>query len=192
MTDADSYDNILATQVWPSARECASVLVKNIQSKWNVAEVGCGPGYPALTAAAMGCRTYATDISPFALELVEAAANIQNFNTLQTRYFDVTNTKDYHWLDEMDLVLISDIFESNAIAKATAEFVYQLLSQGKQQTRIWIFAQQDRAQREVFRQEIRLLTNDPSLDWERPESGIMPTETRIFLYDVDECLVKYR
>ena len=187
------FDNILATQVWPSARECASVLENSVERTWVVVEVGCGPGYPSLTAASLGCRTVATDISSFALDLVRKAAEEQGFgDRIHTRRFDLTNRADYGWFDDVDLVLISDVFESNAVARATAEFTHCLQKTSK--TRVWVFAQQDRAQREVFLQELKNLGEGSLKDlrWERPRDATIPSEAQVYLYDVDECLVRYQ
>lgn len=145
--DLQSEDNFLATQVWPSARVAAMAILEHADPTWQVMELGCGPGLPSLSAAAKGCRVVATDLDTLALELVEAAANEQGLE-VETQQFDlVRNTLDKSLLQRLDLVVSSDVFESEAVAKGAARVTQQCLEEG---LRVWVFAQSDRAQREFY------------------------------------------
>ena len=164
--------NFLATQVWPSARVSSLALERHGGKDWTVCEFGCGPGLPSLTAATLGCQVYATDLDEFALDLVQAAAQSQQLGPhhVQTRRVDLIQgfeTKDKDWIQEIDLFLFSDVFENGHVAQGAARITQQILETSK--AKVWVFAQSDRAQREVFLQELQQ-TIDPKLSWEPIDS----------------------
>ena len=207
---------------------------------FTICELGCGPGLPSLTAAAVvaaateasdlttNIRVIATDVDDFALELVQAAAKEQGLDRIVTTHrFDLvhhddrrendnthtTTTKQHDtntasaaavgWLDEVDLFVMSDVFESTTVAKGAAKFTHRILTDGKQR-RIWVFAQTDRVQREVYVQELQMLfaaaattatatldtTATATLQWLPVESYDIEND-RLWLCDVDETLVNY-
>jgi len=192
--------NFLATQVWPSARSAALALERHLsllpETTASVCEFGCGPGLPSLTAAALGAPlTYATDLDPFALELVKKAAKQQGFsNRIETKVFDLVNS----YTDEIpfaDLYLFSDVFECNRVAEGAARVAVECLERRGGTGTVWVFAQSDRAQREIFLNELQRLLQDPSLYWQSsprgdPE-GAVQSNNRLWLCDIDEMRVTY-
>ena len=144
-------------------------------------ELGCGPGLPSLTAAAAGVgKVIATDLEPLALELVCSAALDQNLvNVVETRLIDLCGDE----LPPADLYVLSDVFESGSVAKGAARLLHATNSL------VWVFCQSDRAQREIFRNEMRALLGDNDLDW-IPMQSFDPSK-RVCLFDVDESGVSY-
>lgn len=185
VADLPTHVNFLATQVWPSARMAAIALQKHLDQKWRVCEFGCGPGLPSLTSAKLGAlQTIATDLDSFSLELVQAAAREQHLDSLQTRQFDLT------WANEplpmADLYILSDVFESSAVARGAALHTIRALDAG---ARVWVFAQSDRAQREAYIDALRQSYN-PTLTWSS-FSDYPSDEQRLWLCEVDETIVPY-
>ncbi|KAL9185250.1 hypothetical protein ACHAXT_003027 [Thalassiosira profunda] len=161
--------NFLATQVWPSSRIASAVIERHADPSWAVCELGCGPGLPSLTAAKCGARrVIATDVDEVALEMVRAAAIGQGFmkendcksnandvddRPFVTKQFDLMSPEDR--LPEADLYILSDVFESASVAEGAAWHVQSLLSANRRRakedmSRVWVFAQSDRAQRDAF------------------------------------------
>ena len=182
--------NFLATQVWPSARVASLALERHACKDWTVCEFGCGPGLPSLTAATLGCQVYATDLDEFALDLVQAAAQSQQLLPhVQTRRVDLIQgfeTKDKDWMQDIDLFMFSDVFENGHVAQGAARITQQILETSK--AKVWVFAQSDRAQREVFLQELQQTIN-PKLSWEPIDS--YNAEDQLWLCDLDETTVSY-
>ena len=187
--------NFLASQVWPSSRFAATSVQKFIRSLpiHAVCELGCGPGLPSITIASMNkqgatshqneIRVICTDIDPFALELVSRAASEQEVSSMiQTQIFDLVSKEA---LPEADLYLMSDVFETKSVALGSAYHVSKALMSDKF---VWVFAQSDRIQREVFLEELSRLMNK-SLRWSRkfPIEG----NEKLWLCDVDELDVTY-
>ncbi len=142
-------------------------------------ELGCGPGLPSLTAAAAGVgKVIATDLEPLALELVSAAAYDQDL-IMETRLIDLCGDE----IPEADLYVLADVFESRSVAKGAARLLHATTSS------VWVFCQSDRAQRDIFRDELRSLLGDNDLDW-IPMRHFDPS-MRICLFDVDEGEVWY-
>jgi hypothetical protein len=180
--------NFLATQVWPSARTAAICLERYLDPVWTVCEFGCGPGLPSLTAAFAGAKkVYATDLDTFALGLVTKAAQDQNLSErVEALPFDLINGE----LDDVpkaDLYVFSDVFESATVAKGAARISERVLQQGSS---IWVFAQSDRAQREVYLQEMKIILQDSSLTWQ-PTGESSPEHGKLWLCDIDETTVNY-
>jgi predicted nicotinamide N-methyase len=144
-------------------------------------ELGCGPGLPSLTAAAAGVgKVIATDLEPLALELVSSAALDQNLvNVVETRLIDLCGDE----LPQADLYVLSDVFESGSVAKGAARLLHATNSP------VWVFCQSDRAQREIFRNEMRALLGDNDLDWISMQN--FDPSKRVCLFDVDESEVSY-
>jgi SAM-dependent methyltransferase len=182
--------NFLATQVWPSARVASLALERHVNKDWTVCEFGCGPGLPSLTAAILGCKVYATDIDEFALDLVQAAAQSQqHMHAVQTRRVDLIQgfeTKDKDWIQDIDLFLFSDVFENGQVAQGAARITQHILQTSK--AKVWVFAQSDRAQREVYLQELQQTIN-PKLSWEPIDS--YNERDQLWLCDLDETTVSY-
>lgn len=183
--------NFLATQVWPSARTVAHCLHQRsiLQPQWTVCELGCGPGLPSLTAARKCRRVIATDLDPFALKLVQTAAAEQGLPNVQTQPFDLVDHTTSS-LPSADLYVLSDVFESSSVAHGAARVVLQALQQ-QQPCRVWVFAQSDRAQREVFLQDLQKHLSDKQLGWQNPRDGPFKDDESLWLCDVDETTVFY-
>ena len=217
--------NFLATQVWPSSRVAARALVEHAavnESIHVVCELGCGPGLPSLALAAayastlrvkeegsgMPTHVIATDIDPLALQLVEASAKEQNlrwhYPVLSTQIFDLTSEEK---LPDADLYVLSDVFETNYIALGAAKHTVRALLNGKH---VWVFAQSDRAQRDIYREEVLRLISE-QLEYQNDDKtdfalGLISTQRhelhwmqafpksiteRLWLCDVDELSVSY-
>ena len=104
-----------------------------------------------------------------------------------------------------DLYLLADVFESSHVARGAAQLTSQLLLDDRRRPpcQVWVFAQSDRAQRDVYLDEMRRLLQDEALSWSPVETG-PPTfaprsdaltgnspSSRLWLCDVDEMQVKY-
>jgi Lysine methyltransferase len=173
--------NFLATQVWPSARFAARVIEQYLSQHLLVdmagtnpiilCEFGCGPGLPSLTAATLyhNCHVIATDIDVLALELVRQAAMAQNVSDrVTTQLFDLTNTCTNR-IPVADIYIFSDVFESSLVAKGAANITLRILKEFTNST-IWVLAQSDRAQREIYIKELQQQLQDPTLTWSQHDS----------------------
>lgn len=240
MLDVPTNSNVLATQVWPSARVAARTLEECIlandskllcamadeggetegtNNKFTICELGCGPGLPSLTAAAAAAstqntkidfRVIATDLDEFALDLVTAAAKEQGLDHIvSTRPLDLiqAGSADWGreeknaWMNDVDLFVMSDVFESNAVAVGAARLTQRVISwmendddrakeSSRKRKRMWVFAQTDRTQREVYLRELQGdNSSTSSLNWKPPESYDL--EDHLWLCDLDETLVDY-
>jgi predicted nicotinamide N-methyase len=181
--------NFLASQVWPSARVAAQALQIHMRPHLRVCELGCGPGLPSLTAAQLGApRVVATDLDPFALQLVEAASQAQGWqDRVVTQPLDLMSANQ-DAIPPADLYLFSDVFESARVARGAAE-VSRLVLEQSDEAKIWVFAQSDRACREDYLREMRTILKDPSLNWIPLEE--YDDNQRLFLCDLDETKVSY-
>ncbi len=203
ITNFPANRNFLATQVWPAARVAAraletygmiSISSSPPYSNITVCELGCGPGLPSLTAAASwNCNVIATDIDDLALDLVMAAAKEQGMDSiLSTRPYDLIQAKwEGDWMDSVDLFVMSDVFETDAIARGAARLTQQIFERSNSK-KLWVFAQSDRAQREVYRKELkRLYPDDPLIrrGWLGIDFHIH--EEWLWLCDLDETTVNY-
>jgi hypothetical protein len=244
MLDVPINSNVLATQVWPSARVAARTLEERIfakdskllcalsdergetegTNKFTICELGCGPGLPSLTVAAafastqntkIDFRVIATDLDEFALDLVTAAAKEQGLDHIvSTRPLDLIQAggeewareEKNAWMEDVDMFVMSDVFESNAVAVGAARLTQRVLSwtenhlpekdydrtreSCRKRKRMWVFAQTDRTQREVYLRELQDDNLSPSsLKWKPPESYDL--EEHLWLCDLDETLVDY-
>lgn len=194
---AQIRSNFLATQVWPSARTAAQAVIKylDIPKCQSLIEFGCGPGLPSLTAAKLGVAIVrATDIDDFALKLVNQAAQEQNISDrIKTSQFDLVRGSLQYNLPHADIYLLSDVFESGDVARGAARVCSEALLQPE--SRLWVFAQSDRAQREVFLEELKALlpkktASVATLRW-RPFAQGPETASNIWLCDIDETSVVY-
>lgn len=195
--DMDKKDNFLASQVWPSSRVAAGAINDLSDRNWKVCELGCGPGMPSIVAATMAGRSLvvATDLDEFALELVQAAANDQGLENLITEQVNLTldpeETIREHesWFHDIDLFVMSDVFESAQVAEGAAALTKSILKNDKNDSlaRVWVFAQCDRAQREVYLESMKEVC--PDIDWCALEN--YDEQQRLWLFDLDETKVKY-
>lgn len=210
--------NFLSTQLWPSARTAALWIHRHVDVSAfpTICEFGCGPGLPSLTAAAAAAaaqrrrggdgdlqRVVATDLDSFALQLVSEAARQQGLDhVVETMVFDLvgnnSNSNNFR-LPKADLYILSDVFESATVARGAAHVVHQALVGQEGSAHVWVFAQSDRVQREVFLQEIQSLLPNEKLQWVNPHDG-PPSQARdsdrgvgerLWLCDIDETTVFY-
>ena len=175
------------------------------------------PSLTAATLGA--ARVIATDVDEVALEMVRMAALEQGFcregardgegERLVTQKFDLTLKEES--LPRADLYILSDVFESSRVAEGAAWHVKSLLGSGNNQldreynrkandnnavvdaatstSRVWVFAQSDRAQRDSFLKSIREIHGYHDLDWttnHNPEK-----DARLWLFDLNEMGVQY-
>lgn len=180
--------NFLATQVWPAARQAAQYVQRHAHPDWTVCEWGCGPGLPSLAAAQAGCRVVATDVDPFALSLVQQAAQQQGLSHVSTQLLDLTDPDAV--LPPADLYILSDVFESAAVARDAARLTVQALQRG----RVWVFCQSDRAQRDAYVDELRRLSSNNDHEQEQWVDASKPPcleKGTLWLCNVDETKVSY-
>jgi hypothetical protein len=194
----DSSCNFLATQVWPSARLASFEVMKYVAADWKICEFGCGPGLPSLIAASQGCSVLATDLDEFALDLVRTAAEEQGLD-VQTLRFDLIADscddekraiKSIHERlgDTIDLIIFSDVFESTDVARGAAILTKHFLNQG---SRVWAFAQSDRAQRVAFVEKLNeLFSLEGGETLSFTDAPYNPKEA-LWLCDLDETKVIY-
>jgi hypothetical protein len=198
-----SKDNFLATQVWPSARVAAAALKHHSHSSWSVCELGCGPGLPSIVAASMAGRplVVATDLDEFALKIVKSAGVDQNLDNLTTQKIDITQEpeeiicQNQSWFNKIDLFVMADVFEDAEVAKGAAALTKYILNgktsdaNGSRNPRVWVFAQSDRAQREVYLKSLHEIY--PATQWESLEFNVNHGSNRLWLVDLDEIEVNY-
>jgi hypothetical protein len=173
--------------------------------------LGCGPGLPSITAASLGCNVIATDVDTMALQMVELAAVEQGFvkeGRFSTRIFDLTRIGDdgKEELPMADLYVMSDVFESGAVAKGAAWHVWRLLEDDNagyddtddssssiriNNSRVWVFAQSDRAQRDIFLKSLKEYDSKlfANLDWNAHHEPDL--DARLWLFDLNEMDVQY-
>jgi len=186
--------NFLASQVWPSARVAASALEAHMDPSWTVCEFGCGPALPSLVAARSGAKkVYATDLDSFALQLVDHASRVQNLEGIvRTKLIDITKPPNFGESDNSiptaDLYIFSDVFESPDVARGAAEASCAILQQ-VEHSRIWVFAQSDRASREEYLKAMKGFLDDSQLAWAPLEQ--YDSRRRLCLFDLDETMVSY-
>jgi predicted nicotinamide N-methyase len=145
--------------------------------------MGCGPALPSITAAKLGAsRVLATDIDAFALDLVKEAVVAQKLENTETRQFDLTSAEAF---PSADLYILSDVFESGAVARGAAQLTHKTLANG---ARVWVFAQTDRAQREEYLKELNRIRGS-SLSWKAFDD--FEHSQALWLCDVDETRVSY-
>jgi len=163
-----------------------------VDTSWTVCELGCGPALPSLVLAGLGLPlVIATDLDELALDMVTKAAQEQGFDNLKTKCVDLTGNTDV--LDQInaDLYVMSDVFENGHVAKGAARMTMKALISG---SRVWIFAQSDRAQREIFREELKNLGADKygTIGWLMNESdNVELCSDQLLLFDLDEVTVNY-
>ncbi|KAL3927094.1 MAG: hypothetical protein SGBAC_013219, partial [Bacillariaceae sp.] len=209
-----SKDNFLATQVWPSARVAAQALLQydpssqmSSSKQWKLCEFGCGPGLPSLAAAHTHhySQVVATDVDEFCLELVGAAAKDQGLeHTVQTQVLDLTKdpkhvlegnvdaqSASYSWMKDIDMFIMADIFENAQVAQGAARWTMFLLNNPRHRPRIWVFAQSDRAQREIYLKTLREIYGKEAenLKWLPLEE--CDEKDPLWLVDLDETEVEY-
>jgi predicted nicotinamide N-methyase len=195
--------NFLATQVWPSARTASFLLERNADAirDWKVCELGCGPALPSLVMADLGLpQVIATDLDQVALDMVQEAAREQAFENLITKCVDLTGEEQEDGysaaiIEEIgaDLYIMSDVFENASVARGAAGITMKALQSG---AKVWTFAQSDRAQREIFLQELKELGADEYVDvmeWRNSDDFKVEQFCNhpLMLFDLDEITVNY-
>jgi predicted nicotinamide N-methyase len=137
-------------------------------------------------------RVIATDVDRFALQLVEAAAAAQDL-VVQTALFYLVSSSHVD-LPLADLYVLSDVFEWAAVSRGAAAVTRTALEQG---LHVWVFAQSDRAQREVYLEELQGTTGSSDdntsvqLTWSSLQDGHPTDGSRLWLCNVDETTVFY-
>ena len=189
--------NFLASQVWPSARTASFQCEEHVNVQWTVCELGCGPALPSLVMASMGVNAViATDICDFGLQMAEKAAQDQGLTNFSTRKFDLIKD-DFSALSHVgaDLFVMSDVFETDKVARGAAKFTIKALESG---SKVWVFAQSDRSQREVYKEELLKLGENKielsNLEWkvlEETEEFLAMDHDSLWLCDIDEVRVDY-
>lgn len=187
-----SQANFLATQVWPSARVAALQIETYASHIKSLCELGCGPGLPSITAANVGIPdVWATDVDALALSLVRFAVKQQGVSHIvKTKNLDLLSAEKTD-LPDAELYILSDVFESAAVARGAARICDELI---REQKMVWVFAQSDRVQREVFLEEMKQRFQDNAMRWSPVDKGPIPaseSQPQLWLADIDETRVNY-
>ena len=128
-----------------------------------------------------------------------------------TMKFDLTS-----WdrpLPKADLYILSDVFESSSVAQGAAWHVQNVLSDNRRMmmrgvngdednskndiSRVWVFAQSDRAQRDFFLDNMREWYKQHNVDDERQQlvgwtmDHTPNRDDELWLFDLDETTVDY-
>jgi len=91
-------------------------------------DVGCGVGLSAIVASKLGAgRVIASDISPIALELVQASAVENGIDNMEFVQFDITSDEP---LPEADVVLLGDVLYNKPLGRAVARRVKEASDRG--------------------------------------------------------------
>lgn len=189
--------NFLAFQVWPSARTASFFLERHIDAikQWKVCELGCGPALPSLVMARLGVpHVIATDLDELALQMVSKAAEDQELDNLTTKCVDLTGDTAVIKDVNADLYIMSDVFENTPVAKGAARMTMAALESG---SKVWAFAQSDRAQRDIFLNELKDLGAEDYtnlMQWEKCEDYLTQQQLcdrSLILFDLDEITVDY-
>ena len=123
-------------------------------------------------------------------------------------------TSQEHPLPHADLYILSDVFESSAVAEGAAWHVQSVLSNNKKRarngegsdnekkiradiSRVWVFAQSDRAQRDSFLGKMREWYENHGeqeqqqllVGWTMDHAPDQDSE--LWLFDLDETMVEY-
>ena len=125
--------------------------------------------------------------------MVRLAAEKQGYvnGRFDTLKFDLMGEAS---LPKADLYVLSDVFESAAVAEGAAGHILSVLdsnfdSKGDVLSRVWVFAQSDRAQREVFLTSLQKLDRYRDLGWTTNHDP--PSDAIIWLFDLNEINVQY-
>ena len=116
---------------WPASVPLARLLARSqsgLEGK-RVIELGCGTGVCALASARAGAtEVLATDIDEVALAMTAAAAAAQNLSAVRTLVFDAESWETP--LPSADVLILSDLFVTNRLARAHGCRVAEALSRG--------------------------------------------------------------
>ena len=122
----------LSSCFWPAATSLAHLISRSAAEDGagsSYLELGCGTGLCSLTAAASGAPSVlATDVSATSLEYTAAAAAAQGLTSLTTSTFDATDLTSP--LPRADVLVLSDVFVTDALARAFAARVAEALALG--------------------------------------------------------------
>jgi predicted nicotinamide N-methyase len=117
----------LSSCFWPAATPLARLVAAlATPGEERYLELGCGTGLISLTVAKAGAsHVLATDVSHTALAFTMAAAHDQDLD-VETRFFDVLSEAP---LPCADVLILSDLFVTDELARAYAKRVTEALGQ---------------------------------------------------------------
>ncbi len=136
----------------------------------------------------------ATDLDELALQMVSKAAEDQELDNLTTKCVDLTGDTAVIKDVNADLYIMSDVFENTPVAKGAARMTMAALESG---SKVWAFAQSDRAQRDIFLNELKDLGAEDYtnlMQWEKCEDYLTQQQLcdrSLILFDLDEITVDY-
>ena len=118
----------LSSCYWPAAAPLAALVAQTTSQGESCVELGCGTGLCSLTVVAAGGRCLATDVSQVSLELTKAAAQAQALENLECAAFDATDMGVP--LPAGEVLILSDVFVTDLLARAYAERVAEAVAAG--------------------------------------------------------------
>jgi predicted nicotinamide N-methyase len=136
------------TQLWPSARMLAKVVVRE---NWPadskpipVLEVGCGLGLAGVAALARGMAVTFSDVDETALEFAAANARLNGFHTFRTMLLDIRCPPDD---GKYPVVIGSDLMYEERMVDPLVGLLRAVLAPGG----VCLITDPDRAPARVFR-----------------------------------------
>ncbi|CAJ1932416.1 unnamed protein product [Cylindrotheca closterium] len=98
----------------------------------------------------------------------------------------------YAWMKDIDLFVMADIFENSQVAKGAAAWTKFLMnSSSLHRPRIWVFAQSDRAQREIYLETLKEICGMEAKDLKWLPLEDCNENDSLWLVDLDETQVQY-
>jgi len=119
--------------MWPGSILASNELMKKHYSAQvsplknaTVLVLGAGTGVEAQTAALLGAKVVATDISPLTLKLLEHGAEVETRidNTFEARYFDLFSDDV---LPECDILIAADVLYNPELASQVGRRLYEAI-----------------------------------------------------------------
>ena len=143
--------------------------------------------------------------------------SLDDSTTTTTTTTTSTSTTSSSLPEAHDVYILSDVFESQAVAQGAAHLVHAILDQPQRQqqleSRVWVFCQSDRAQRDSFLETLVSLSkqqqSDPRDNSDNPTTQQQPkdktiawtpfdkndpgpsSDQRLWLCSIDETQVNY-
>jgi SAM-dependent methyltransferase len=156
---AKKADNYLPhwINLWPAARMLAAAILrepwethqlKNVETPFDVLEVGCGLGLAGIAALARGLRVTFSDLDETALKFAENNALLNGYSNFQTRLIDFRSPPEGL---KYPVVVGSDVIYQDRLVRPLVGLLCSILAPGG----LCLFADPDRPDGNRFRSCLR-------------------------------------